>query len=176
MSALADPVWPLLVTLTATLDEVLNEYDAGTCRTFVAPGSAPPWDVCCRCDKDHEGQAWVAVQRYFPTVTFPGEAAAPLRCKPDQYGVTLNIGVLRCASTIDDAGNVPSVDLLMDEALKVSRDRTLVQYALLCRFAEDADLYPGQIALGAWTPLGPQGGCVGGLTTVTIAAGGCRCG
>lgn len=175
-SALADPLWPFLVTLTSALDEVLEEYGAATCRTFIAPGASAPWDVCCSCSREHEGQAWVAVQRYAPAGTFPSEALLPLRCGPDQYVASIDVGVLRCASTVDDAGNVPTVDQWTEEALKVSRDRTLVQYALLCRFAEEADLYPGGIALGGWVPLGPQGGCVGGQTSVSVAVGGCRCG
>lgn len=172
---LADPLWPFLAVLTATLDEVLDEFDAATCRTFVAPGASAVWDVCCPCARDAEGQAWVAVQSYGPSDTFPNLSNAPLRCKPDQYVATVDVGVLRCASTVDDAGNAPSSDLLIEEAQKVSRDRTLVQYALLCRFAEEADLYPGEIALGTWVPLGPQGGCVGGQTTVSFVTGGCRC-
>lgn len=170
MSAvLSDPLWPLVATLAATVDEVLTEYDAATCRTFVAPGAAAPWDVCCSCDRDHEGQAWVAVQQVAPTGPFPAQSTQPLRCRPADYLAQIVVGVLRCATTVDDAGNVPTVDQLTDEAVKVSRDRTLIRYAVLCRWAEDADLLPGRLVLGPWQPLGPQGGCVGGQTSLTIA-------
>ena len=156
----------------ACLEERLEVY-APTCRTFVAPGGPPAWDACGSVDGEREGQAWVQVAQVFPSDQFPTQQTGPMRCPPSGYGVQLAVGVLRCAAVMDEQGHPPGSDHLNDDARKVARDRALVRDALRCCYLDDAD--PGTYVLGAWTPLGPQGGCVGGTTAITLALASCRC-
>lgn len=172
MNGLADPLWDLLASLAETVDDTLIAAGAAVCRMYIAPGESATWDVCCECDVDHEGQAWVAVQRYYPVRAFPAPDG-PLRCRPEAYAADLAVGVLRCASTVDEGGDPPSGQTLTLEAAKVSRDRTLLHDAVLCQWP--ADLLPGGLQLRGWRPLGPQGGCVGGLLEISVAVDACDC-
>lgn len=158
--------------LLSCLEEYLAEYSAEACRTFIAPGNPPAWDFCCDCGRG-DGQAWVQVANVFPTDNFPAQQTGAMRCPPSGLGVTFNVGVLRCAAVVDDNGRPPSSARLIADAKKVHRDRAIVSEAIRCCFLADAD--PGTYVIGEWTPLGPQGGCVGGQTGLTLAVNACRC-
>lgn len=136
-------------------------------RAFTAPGLSAAWDTCCQ-KGDGEGQASVAVERVYPTEDFPIEAAGlPMRCGPGEYAAVLAVEVMRCAHTVNDQGKPPTAEQVTGDADKVAADRQTVWDAILCDFLADAD--PGTWTLGAWEPLGPNGGCVGGLWRVTVA-------
>lgn len=168
----ADLVLPRAESLLSCVDEALRDYDAPTCRSFLAPGGPPAWDVCCDCGTG-DGQLWVQVAEAFPTDDFPSPVAGANRCPPSGFGARLVVGILRCAAVVDDQGRAPSSERLTADALKVQRDRAIVYEALRCCYLVDAD--PGTYQIGSWTPLGPQGGCVGGAVNVTVAAPACRC-
>lgn len=167
-----DLVLPKVEALLSCLEEKLSEYDAGVCRSFIAPGGSTPWDVCCDCG-DNEGMAWIAITEVFPTDNFPSPQGGAMRCDYAEQGVRLTIGLIRCAATVDDQGRVPSVDQLMADMRKVQRDRGILLEAIKCCYLADAD--PGSYVIGSWTPLGPNGGCVGGQMTLQISAPTCRC-
>lgn len=156
--------------LTAVVDW-LDTIGAPVCRSFVAPGASAPWDTCCECDVG-EGQAWVLASRVFPVDPFPNQDVSAQRCKPREYAANVTAGVLRCAHTVDDQGVPPDPEVVTADAVKVGRDRTAVLDAIVCHVAGDE---PGTFQVGDWTPLGPQGGCVGGQWTMTVAVSACRC-
>lgn len=165
LTATTDLIGDVTGTLTAAGRPVL--------RAFVAPAGPPPWDNCC-AKGTGEGQAWVQVERVYPTDSFPDEAAAPLPCGPMEYAAILNVGVLRCAKTVDDKGNPPTAAEMTAEAVKNSHDRDTVLRAIMCDFLPDA-YDAGEWTYPAWIPLGPDGGCVGGLWRFTVAAPACPC-
>lgn len=167
-----DLAWREAEALLACLEERLEHY-APTCRTFVAPAGPPAWDACSQVDGGREGQAWVQVANVFPSDNFPTQQTGPMRVPPTGWGAQLAVGVLRCAATVDDQGQPPSSEELTADARKVARDRAIVRDAVRCCYLKDAD--PGDYVIGAWTPLGPQGGCVGGSTQLTVALLNCRC-
>lgn len=173
MSNPPDKVWAKAEELLSCLETALSKYQAHACRTFVAPGNPPAWDVCCDCGIG-DGQAWVQIANVFPTDNFPQAQTGAMRCVPAGQGVLFNVGILRCAAVLDDQGRPPSSERLTADARKVQRDRAIVREAIRCCFLEDAD--PGTFVLGTFTPLGPQGACVGGITPVTVAVDACACG
>jgi hypothetical protein len=167
-----DLVVPKVESLLSCLEEKLSEYDAEVCRSFIAPGSSSPWDVCCDCGRN-EGMAWIAIQEVYPTDNFPTSQTGAMRCTFAEHGVRVTLNVLRCAAVVDDQGRVPSTARLMNDMRKVQRDRTIVLEAIKCCFLADAD--PGTYVIGSFTPLGPSGGCVGGSTSLSFAVPACRC-
>ena len=175
MAALVvDPLAPIVEKALACLIVRLEEADAPVCRAFWHPGANAPWDACGETGDGAEGQAWIAVPRVYPSDNFPSETIDAHRCFPRGYAAELTVGVLRCAATIDSAGDAPTSEQVTADALKVSRDRALALDAIVCcLIGDDAD--PGIYRMGAWTPLGPDGGCVGGQWTVTVAVDSCRC-
>jgi hypothetical protein len=172
MAGPSDPVWAIAEELLSCLESTLADYNAPACRTFIAPGGPPPWDACCDCGTG-DGQAWVQIAQVSPTDNFPLAQTGAMRCPPSGQLVVVNVGVLRCAATVDDQGRPPSAARMTADAAKVQRDRAIVSEAIRCCYLADAD--PGTYVIGAWTPLGPQGGCVGGSTSLTLAASACRC-
>lgn len=167
-----DLATPKALELLSCLEEALSTYEAEVCRSFLAPGGPPAWDFCCDCGRG-DGQAWVQIASLGPTQAFPATFQAGMRTLPQEFVLEMNIGILRCAAVLDDQGRPPSSNRLTQDALKVQRDRAIVAEAIRCCFLEDAD--PGTFTVGSWTPLGPQGGCVGGQTNIRIAAPACRC-
>ena len=145
----------------------LEAASAPVCRAFVAPGGMAPWDACCGC-RDAEGQAWTLAERVYPADPFPLQDTGAQRCRPTGYAADVVAAALRCAHTVDDHGTAPPASVVTADAEKVGRDRRLIRDALLCDWL-DADSDPGVFRLGEWTPLGPQGGCVGGMWRVTLA-------
>lgn len=170
---MSDPTGHVLSTLLGHVIGRLDGGDASVCRSFVAPGTVAPWDTCCDCTGG-EGQAWTLAERVYPTQPFPQQDTGAQRCRPVQYAAEVVVGVLRCAVTVDDHGNPPLAQAVTADADKVSRDRDLMLAALLCDWLGDDD-DPGTFRLGEWTPLGPQGGCVGGQWRATVALPALRC-
>lgn len=168
----ADYIWPKATELLSCLEEWLSRYQAEACRTFIAPGNPPAWDFCCDCGQG-DGQAWVQISEVFPTDDFPNQQLGPMRCPPSGYGVEFTVGILRCAAVLDDQGRAPSSERLTADAQKVQRDRAIVNEMLRCCYLADAD--PGSYVLGLWTPLGPDGGCVGGSVSLQVAVPACAC-
>lgn len=169
-----DPVAPIVEELLACLVVRLDEVGAPVCRAFWHPGANAPWDACGESGDGAEGQAWVAVSRIYPSDNFPAEMVDAHRCFPRGYAAEVTVGILRCAATIDDQGHAPSAEAVTLDAIKTSRDRAIALDAIVCCFIGD-DAEPGEYRMGAWTPLGPDGGCVGGTWTVTVAVDSCRC-
>jgi hypothetical protein len=172
VTAPADLVFGKAEDLLSCLESVLSKYDAEACRTFIAPGNPPPWDTCCDCGTG-EGMAYVQIASVAPTDNFPSPQTGAMRCPPSGYSAQLVVGILRCAAVLDDQGRAPSSARMTADAAKVHRDRAIVQEALRCCYLADAD--PGTYVIGTWTPLGPQGGCVGGSTPIQVAVPACRC-
>lgn len=177
MTPLVDPTDGLYERQHRLLDLLgvrLSAFGVPVCRAFVAPGAQVPWDTCCECGSGSEGQAWVAVERFYPVAPFPQQDVGAQRCHPTEFAADIVVGILRCAHTVDDQGNAPSAPTVTADAGKVARDRKIALDALLCDFLGD-DPDPGTFRLGFWQPLGPGGGCVGGSWSATIAIPACRC-
>lgn len=168
---ISDPAWDAALSLLGWVVDRCAAFGAAPTRYFVAPGRAPAWDNCCGADDGSEGQAWVQIREVVPT-TDPTSAASRHAIRPHLYAVGLTVGVLRCAATQDDTGRAPTPERLVSEAAKVARDRALVRDAILYDWRAERD--PGEVLLGPWRALGPQGGCVGGATELTVMVPACR--
>lgn len=171
MAVIVDTIWPAIDSLAGCVEATLAAYGQPACKVFVAPGGPPAWDHCCECDVG-EGQAWVQVDRIVPSDGFP-QPAGPARCRPAEFAVTVSVGVLRCAATVTEYGDAPSADRLTADAFKVQTDRLALFDAVYCCFVDGFE--PGTWQVGQWTPLGPAGGCVGGLLQISFAAEACAC-
>jgi hypothetical protein len=83
------------------------------------------------------------------------------------------VGVVRCASTVDDRGNPPSPESLTLEAAQMSQDRADLERVIRCDWGN----VPGAMRVNflRWTPFGPRGGCVGGEWQVRLLYDVCAC-
>lgn len=169
-----DVTGPAMAALLDCANTALNGYDRPVARAFLNPGLDTPWDACAdNCD----GQLWVRVIERFPSGTpFPSRDTSAKSCHPLAWATTLAVGVLRCTPTVNDDGSPPAADAMTASALEMTEDAAILEEALRCCFAETAgSQLVARLILGAWVPLGPQGGCVGGEWQLTIASPVCAC-
>ena len=92
---------------------------------------------------------------------------------PVQWTVTLELGAARCAPVGDEV-NLPTEDDWLTVALAVLDDEAAIRRALCC-FRTSAAATDRLIIVSQSQPLPVEGGCVGTLRTVTVAAPACDC-
>lgn len=114
-------------------------------------------DECC------QGLGYVKVNNIYPSTNFPEQDTEAYDCVR-AWAVELEMGVFRCAP--GQVGSlVPCADWTAT-AQQLMHDAQAMRKAACCLFAQ---LLPGTGTLpGQWTPLGPQGGCTGGVMTVLV--------
>lgn len=128
------------------LAEVQQRLNKPVGRIVIAPGKAVAWDNCC------EGQLYVRVSEIQSRATRTG-------CAPT-FLTSIEMGIVRCAATINDAGYPPSATQVTDDALEAYQDMRDMKAAIL------ASEHTNSIA--SWRPLGVSGGCHGGEWSFTV--------
>lgn len=176
----------LLTCVCEALDRI-PEQMAGLhgcpCRTGVVAG-APAADGCdgsCSAAADeYPGQLTVHVARTYvaelPRYTnLQAVLLEGTNCGPNALTVVdLLVTLWRCSPGPTDEGCPPAMAELEATALQQHVDMMAVTQAVTCCFpATDTTRRRGRrYSLGVSTALGPQGGCVGFQTTVTVALDG----
>lgn len=132
----------------------------------------PPAQGCdCRCTEPPGGQgvAWARfVQGQAST-----SPATPAPCASGQVAFTLEVGVYRCAPTLDGNGNPLSEDHLQGWPEAMMHDLAALRRAFTCcPYFADNDLTP---QITAMNPIGPMGGCVGAAVRAQIVDLDCHC-
>lgn len=131
------------------------------CRVAVYPGLEVPWDTCesdgCA---DGDGQLWGAVQS---VTRVPGSAGSGC----EAWNWTAQIGSVRCAAKPRDNASMPSIEAIQDDAVRQAVDADGILRGIKCCPERSARLRAAAIVVGDWTPLGPDGGCVGGAWTIS---------
>lgn len=157
----ADPVLCAARVLLGSLGTRLGETLAGApARLCLVPGGAAvAWDDCCA------GQAWVRVVRIFSSTNFPNVDTSPMRCTGLVLAAEYEVGVIRCAATVNDRGEPPSIEELCRDVEHALDDARAVREAIMFDFAGE---YPSGVVLGQWLPTEIEGGCVGGTMTVSV--------
>lgn len=165
--ALTDPVMPLAERLLDCLCALLEGTVGGpVCHCCIYPGKVVPVDYCCECPGAGEGQAWVRIDRIYPTSgRFPARATQAEPCGAGGgWAAELVMGVYRCVSTLDDQGNPPPCERIWADAEKLSSDATAMRIAAVCCFPEEGV----QSVPGEYEPLESEGGCGGGTMSVLV--------
>ena len=164
MTLVADErIWPIALELASCLCRELT--DAGgpkTCFCGIIPGDNVAFDYCAPCSGDTCGMAWVRLAGVVPMQNMSFGYVTPNRCAPVLMGV-FEVGVLRCAPTMTEDGNPPTMAQQLDAATLQASDMAASGRAAGCCFGNERE-----VTLGGWAPIGPQGGCLGGAWTVSI--------
>lgn len=168
---MTDPVLPIALELLACLETAAGELDNPPQHTMLRPGAqielliAQARDECC------EGLGWVRPVTVFPSAHFPDPDPTAVPGYPIQYVAVFELGVVRCAP-MEDAQAIPSADNWNSVTAAVLADASAMRRALCCWTDSNEDTL---FAIGPWLPLQTEGGCVGGIQTITIAVGPCDC-
>lgn len=119
-------------------------------RVFLNPGNEAPWDDCC------SGQLWVRAGTMFPVNPVQGN------CGVTDFTTSLYLGSLRCAHTVDDNGTAPTAAEMTGDATAEVDEAEILLDAIRCCFNNLGK------KIVVWTPLGVEGGCVGGEWQVDV--------
>lgn len=166
--------WPLVEAVAGCLCTLLPDTIGGEVgRCCPIPGNQVILDDCC------QGTAWVRVARV-DAVTAEVAGAAPAiprdwgggSCGPLLATVVLGIGVMRCASGMDEAGVPPTCEELTFETQRMTSDIDAIYAAALC-CQSDVEVYSA--APISLTPAGPAGGCVGAELLASYIMDLCPC-
>lgn len=163
-----DMVDPLLLALRDCLCAELSRTTAGrTCRCMVVHALSPPIMDNCDCDcvdpDGHPGQgdSWVRLVRMEADVPLAG--VAPYLCATSWQAV-VEIGTYRCAPMSEDATALAE-QVITNHALTMGSDRRALMRTLRCCDAlKDIDTQ-----IDFYQPIGPDGGCGGGLLQFRLA-------
>lgn len=159
-------VWPVMVSLAECLcTQITGSGLPEPCFCGILPGGEAAYDYCDSCEDGTCGQAWVRLAQAFPSSAFPvpdvgrGTCASPLAFE-------LVVGIVRCAPSPDDQGNPPSLGDQFATSQLVVADMMAMRRAIMCC----AQAQKGRdYTLGFYLPVGPEGGCVGGVWTATFS-------
>jgi len=125
-------------------------------------------DECC------EGLAWVRPASFFPSsAAFPVQDAQPQPKGISAWGVTLELGFVRCAP-VGDEDRIPTGEE-WDATVQGVMDGAAAMRRALCCFIEAKPNRARNVLPGVWQPIEVQGGCVGGLMPVTLRGPACDC-
>jgi hypothetical protein len=170
--------WPIFDTVRTCLCQNLAATLGGPVgRCCVQPGGAIILDECC------DGTAWVRVDRVWLKAAAGttqvrrdpiGWGGAP--CGDQMVMMTLGLGVMRCAATIDERGTPPGCEVLEDESMRMLSDIDALYKTAVCCLEESSESF----AIYATEPLllipqGPAGGCVGAELSVQYTVELCPC-
>ena len=161
-AAAADLARRLLDGLVA---ELAATVAGPVCRVHLSPGAIVTADHCCEC-AGGQGQASVRLAQLYPSDPFPAPLVDLSRCWAMTWAAQYELVVYRCSGVVDDDGEPPSAERVEHDAQVVMSDAAAMVRAIGCCFAGGP--CGNGVVPGAWTPISPNGGCMGGAMTVTV--------
>lgn len=172
--AIADPlVMPLAVEMLDCLAQEIAKVENPPAYVGLRPGDVVDYLMSEHEDECCEGLAWVRPAGFYPASDFPAQDDLPQPKGVAGWGVTLELGVVRCAPT-PDATRIPTPAEWTDVTQAVMDDAAALRRAICC-FIEARQNRQRNVLIGPWQPISVQGGCVGGLLTVTLRGPACDC-
>jgi hypothetical protein len=132
------------------------------CFCGVVPGEAIAIDYAGDC-APLCGMAWVRLSNVYSAASVGVASVLPGNCGRST-GIDIEVGIVRCISAGDSDGSPPSPEELQDATELQLADAMVLQRTLICCDALDS----GSIIMGTYTPVGPQGGVVGGTVLVSV--------
>jgi len=150
-------VWPRLIALRDCLCEEIEKSGLpSVCYCEVMPGSIPVFDY------SDDGMAWVRLGQAFPSTIFPQQSLDLRSSCTTGLAYEVEVGIVRCPPGLDHHGRPPTAEDEFEATRIQLADMAAMRRAIQCCFkGKDA-------VLGAYTPIGPDEGALGGTWTVSI--------
>lgn len=167
-------IYPLMVSLSGCLENELRTSGLpGVCSSAVVPGPLAILDACGSCGKGRNscgGQAWVRLDRAYPSASFPTQDAEGASCSTALVYV-VEVGVARCTpvgKTSSVNGYVPPTTAeYLDAARIQTADMQAMKRAIQCCLLSGEYADRG-FALGQYAPITPAADCGGGIWNFLI--------
>lgn len=152
-------VWPALQALVSCLcQEVTASGLPALCFCGLLPGEQPAGDYVSEAG----GMAWVRVVSAYPSTTFPAQDSTAV-CG-SSLAFEIEMGVAYCTPVMSDLGDPPDVASQYEAVMVQMAAMAAMRRALICCLSTQRDA-----VLGAYSPIGPEGGIVGGTWQVWLA-------
>lgn len=154
-------IWPVMEELAACLcNEIVNAGLPDTCFCGILPGSQIAADYVT----PKAGMAWVRLGSGWPYTNFPSFDQRGSSCA-SPLAFQIEVGVLYCSPVFRDSrGNPPTVSAQADAARIQVAAMAAMHRAIACCLGGA----PKGIAMGQYTPIGPEGDVVGGMWEVIV--------
>lgn len=166
MSLPYSPIAARMEALSACLCAAILDPANGVpdvCFCGIVPGEAVAAQYAGNCSSKC-GMAWVRLVSVYPSNAVGVLSVLPARCDTGM-GMDVEVGIVRCMSVGDQQGNLPTPKEQLDAALLQYADIAVMWKAILCCEA----IPSGDVILGQYRPIGPEGGLVGGSFTLSMA-------
>lgn len=173
--AIADPVvMPLAEALLDCLAQEIAKVDSPPAYIGLRPGIVVDHLISLTSDECCEGLAWVRPAGFYPSsAALFDQDGAPVKGGTRGWAVQLEMGVVRCAPT-SDQNSIPTNEAWAESVQAILDDGAAMRRALCCFEAPEGQ--PKRLILpGQWEPISIQGGCAGGILTVTVRGPACDC-
>lgn len=131
---MADNLTTVMQTLTACVCDALEGIDRPTCDcglTIGVPAQGPAG--CCECDTGVGGHASVFLERVYPADPTTYEQVTRREdCRPGATAADISVVVVRCYPSMDEQGNMPTLDETTPFAENLNLDMAAVWTGLKC--------------------------------------------
>lgn len=156
-------VFEVLEAVVACLGESIKAVGAPpTCFLGVVPGDAASFEYVGECT-DQCGMAWVRMVSLYPSSS-TGVADVSVGNCGKGSGLDLELGVMRCTSVGEGAEPPTPQELAESTALATLDAQAMFRTVACCDIFSEKDYI-----VGTYTPLGPEGGLVGGIVPVSVS-------
>jgi hypothetical protein len=133
-----------------------------TCFCGVIPGDAAIQDYAGDCATGC-GMAWVRLVSMMPMSGVDLQNTDPGNCS-SEVGAIVEVGIMRCIGSGDQRRTAPKDAELLRATEQQIKDALTMRQAIACCPSIDSK----DFILGAYAPMGPMGGLVGGAWSLTV--------
>jgi hypothetical protein len=156
-------IWPAITALTSCLCQQIDLRGLPpVCICTPLPGEVLATDYVT----EDAGMAWVRLESAWPSTAFPNQAVGSSSCKAP-LAFALEIGIAYCAPMPASDGTPPDLASQFESVeLQMAAMAAMRAAIECCMPASTADY-----AIGMYSPMGPEGGVVGGTWSMFLAEG-----
>jgi hypothetical protein len=173
-----EPVlWPVLEQLRLSAAAQLGISQRPVCVFVIYAGNTPmPADWCdCTCEDDPsqpagQGSAWLRMTNATTELGVSGLNRVPSNCNTGELLLTVELGVHRCAPTLDPTAAAPDVATVDGYAFGMVQDAMALHRAFLCGPLGQQGVNWQIVSLHH---DGPDGGCAATVLTAQLVRGNC---
>lgn len=131
---MADDLTTVMDALTACVCDALEVIERPACGcglTIGVPAEGPAG--CCDCEQGVGGKVSAFLERVYPADATTYEQVTRVEnCRPGATAADISVVVVRCYPSMDDQGNMPSLETTTEFAHNLNTDMSAVWSALKC--------------------------------------------
>jgi hypothetical protein len=153
-------LFSLLDCLQAQIDDAVSkDLTQRPCIVAVMPGNSTVEDYCQGCG-DENGQAWVQLMSIQNTATSGDEGGGLRGICAETLTATYVVGIVRGGQVWDPEDGLPDAEWHLRDVVPAMTDMKMAYNAIRC--------CSPKLTVGEYSPIGPDGGCIGGAWTATL--------